>query len=72
MVSHCGANRRHWWGRELLGSDPKDHTIDEVLHATRDGELFLFVNDAVIGVPGLAGAFYANNIGTADVTITRR
>ncbi|SHG45400.1 DUF2235 domain-containing protein [Bradyrhizobium erythrophlei] len=56
----------------FLDPDPKDHTIDEVLHATRDGELFLFVNDAVIGVPGLAGAFYANNIGTADVAITRR
>ena len=56
----------------FLDPDPKDHTIDEVLHATRDGELLLFVNDAVIGVPGLAGAFYANNIGTADVSITRR
>jgi hypothetical protein len=56
----------------FLDPDPKDHTIDEVLHATREGELFLFVNDAVIGVPGLAGVFYANNIGTADVTITRR
>jgi hypothetical protein len=56
----------------FLDPDPKDHTIDEVLHATRDGELFLFVNDAVIGVPGLTGALYANNIGTADVTIARR
>ena len=56
----------------FLDPDPKDHSIDEVLHATRDGELFLFVNDAVIGVPGLAGVFYANNIGTADVTVTRR
>ena len=56
----------------FLDPDPKDHTIDELLHATRDGELFLFVNYAVIGVPGLAGAFYANNIGTADVTIARR
>jgi uncharacterized protein (DUF2235 family) len=56
----------------FLDPDPKDHTIDEVLHATRDGELFLFVNDAVIGVPGLTAAFYANNIGIADVTIARR
>jgi hypothetical protein len=43
-----------------------------VLHATRDGELFLFVNDAVIGLPGLEGTFYSNNAGTADVTVTRR
>jgi uncharacterized protein (DUF2235 family) len=56
----------------FLDPDPKDHTIDELLRATRDGELFLFVNDAVIGVPCLTGAFYANNVGTADVTITRR
>jgi uncharacterized protein (DUF2235 family) len=56
----------------FLDPDPKDHSIDEVLRATRDGELFLFVNDAVIGVPGLEGVFYSNNIGTADVTITRR
>jgi hypothetical protein len=56
----------------FLDPDPKDHSIDEVLRATRDGELFLFVNDVVIGVPGLEGVFYSNNVGTADVTITRR
>jgi uncharacterized protein (DUF2235 family) len=56
----------------FLDPDPKDHTIDEVLRATRDGELFLFVNDAVIGIPGLTDAFYGNNVGTAAVTITRR
>jgi hypothetical protein len=56
----------------FLDPDPKDHSIDEVLRATRDGELFLFVNDAVLGVPGFEGVFYANNRGSADVTITRR
>jgi hypothetical protein len=56
----------------FLDPDPKDHSIDEVMRATRDGELFLFVNDAVLGVPGLEGVFYSNNRGTADVTITRR
>ena len=56
----------------FLDPDPKDHSIDEVLRATRDGELFLFVNDAVLGVPGLEGVFYSNNVGSADVTITRR
>jgi hypothetical protein len=56
----------------FLDPDPKDHSIDEVMRATRDGELFLFVNDAVLGVPGLEGVFYSNNIGSADVTITRR
>ena len=47
-------------------------SIEEVLRATRDGELFLFVNDAVLGVPGLIDVFYRNNVGTADVTVTRR
>jgi hypothetical protein len=56
----------------FLDPDPKDHSIDEVMRATRDGELFLFINDAVLGVPGLEGVFYSNNIGSADVTITRR
>jgi uncharacterized protein (DUF2235 family) len=56
----------------FLDPDPKDHSIDEVMRATRDGELFLFVNNAVLGVPGLQGAFYSNNAGSADVTITRR
>jgi hypothetical protein len=56
----------------FLDPDPKDHSIDEVMRATRDGELFLFVNDAVLGIPGLEGLFYSNNVGSADVTITRR
>jgi hypothetical protein len=34
--------------------------------------LFLFVNDAVLAVPGLYGYFYDNNTGTAEVTITRQ
>ncbi len=56
----------------FLDPDPKDHSIEEVIRATRDGELFFFVNDAVIGVPGLTDAFYANNRGTAEITVMRR
>jgi hypothetical protein len=48
------------------------HWINEPVRPTRDGELFLFVNDAVIGIPGLFDVFYANNGGSANVTITRR
>ncbi len=51
--------------------DSKDGSIAEVIHATRNGELYLFVNDAVVGIPGLYGLFYGNNHGTAEVTITR-
>jgi uncharacterized protein (DUF2235 family) len=46
--------------------------IDETITATRDGELFLFVNDAVIGFPRLYDHFYKNHKGSATVTITRK
>jgi uncharacterized protein (DUF2235 family) len=49
--------------------------IDEEIKATRDGELFLFVNDAVIGIPGFDGYFhkyfYSDNQGSTKVWITR-
>jgi hypothetical protein len=45
--------------------------IDSPIVPTRDGELFLFVNDAVIGIPGLFGVFYRNNQGSTHVRITR-
>jgi hypothetical protein len=45
--------------------------INETIRAPRDGELFLFVNDAVIGIPGLYDLFYKNNEGATGVTIKR-
>src|SRR5207302_6376384 len=56
----------------FLDPDPKDNSIEEVIRASRDGEFFFFVNDAVIGVPGLAGSFYANIRATAEATVSRR
>ncbi|MBR1285770.1 DUF2235 domain-containing protein [Bradyrhizobium sp. AUGA SZCCT0177] len=35
-------------------------------------ELFVFVNDAVIGIPGLYDLLYRNNHGTAVLSVTRR
>ena len=37
----------------------------------KDGELFLYVNDAVIGLPWLTGVFYRNNYGTAHIEVRR-
>ncbi|MGJ5203711.1 DUF2235 domain-containing protein [Bradyrhizobium sp. HKCCYLR20261] len=37
--------------------------------ASRGGELFLYVNDAVIGLPWVYDAFYPNNAGKAKVTV---
>jgi hypothetical protein len=67
-----------WAGKcQFLDPDVRDEfRINEIFTATRDGELFLFVNDAVIGLPGLYGYFYGyfytDNKGSARVTITRR
>jgi hypothetical protein len=62
-------------GAEELFLDPdpdRSGKIMEVIRPRRDGELFLYVNDAVLGVPGLAGIFYRNNRGTVMVNVLRR
>ena len=37
--------------------------------AQRSGEVFLYVNDAVIGFPWLTKLFYLNNVGTAKISM---
>jgi uncharacterized protein (DUF2235 family) len=60
-------------GEEVfLDPDPEDSKIETNIRPTRDGELFIFVNDAVIGIPGLYDFFYRNNSGGGTVTVTRR
>jgi hypothetical protein len=39
--------------------------------ADATGELFLYVNDAVLTLTGLTNVFFRNNSGTAKVTVTR-
>ena len=43
--------------------------LSVVLRARRSGELFLYVNEAVIGLPGLSNLFYRNNSGGAKILI---
>jgi uncharacterized protein (DUF2235 family) len=50
--------------------DPKNPPIEEKIIGTRNGQLFLFVNDVVLAIPGYYGYFYGNNKGAAEVTIT--
>jgi hypothetical protein len=38
----------------------------------RKGELFLYVNDALLPLPWLGDLFYRNNTGTALIIISRR
>ncbi|MGH7944458.1 MAG: DUF2235 domain-containing protein [Opitutaceae bacterium] len=44
-----------------------DHSAQVTPRAS--GELFLFVNDAVIGFPWLARIFYRNNVGDAQIKV---
>jgi len=56
----------------FIDADPKDQwVIDSPFTATRDGELFIFVNAPVIGIPGLYDYFYRFNQGQATVTLKR-
>ncbi len=60
-------------GEEVfLDPDPEDGAIEAVIRPTRSGELLIFVNDAVLGVPGFYDAFYRNNSGAGKLTVKRR
>jgi hypothetical protein len=57
---------------DFIEPDPDDYNLQSPIRPKRSGELFVFVNDAVIGIPGLYNLFYRRNEGTATLTITRR
>jgi uncharacterized protein (DUF2235 family) len=51
--------------------DPTDYLIQDVIKPTRPGELFIYVNDAVIGIPGLYGYLYRFNSGAGQLKVKR-
>jgi uncharacterized protein (DUF2235 family) len=53
-----------------LGIRPSQVLISDIT-ADATGELFLYVNDAVLTLPGRTSMFYRNNSGTAKVTVAR-
>ena len=57
----------------FLDPVPVSQTAPQVYRATftaqRGGELFLYVNDAVIGLPGVNAYFFNKNAGSAKVTL---
>jgi uncharacterized protein (DUF2235 family) len=61
-IAHVG---EHVQTEHILG--PKTRFVVE----NRSGELFLFVNDAIIGVPGIWDYFYRNNRGEASIVIRK-
>ena len=63
-------------GEELFYiPDLYDNTIEFIITPTikpeAKQELFIFVNDAVIGIPGLYDLLYRDNRGTASLTVER-
>jgi len=57
---------------DFIEPDPDDPKLEAPIRPKRSGEVFVFVNDAVIGIPGLYDWFYRNNKGAATLTITRK
>jgi uncharacterized protein (DUF2235 family) len=51
--------------------DPNDPIIQQNVRPTRGGALFVFINDAVIGIPGLYDLPYRFNQGAATLKIER-
>jgi hypothetical protein len=49
----------------------EDERLEVPIQPKSSGELFLYVNDAVIAVPYLEDFLYRDNMGTAKVTIRR-
>jgi uncharacterized protein (DUF2235 family) len=52
------------------GVEVSDALVADI-RARRSGELFLYVNDAIIGLPRIADTFYLNNTGSAQVKVER-
>ena len=66
LVPDRAALRRVGGEEVFLDPDPDDYKIQDNIRPTRNGELFIFVNDAVIGIPGLYDVFYRNNKGGGE------
>jgi uncharacterized protein (DUF2235 family) len=55
----------------VLEPDPTDPLTQDNIKPTRAGQLYVFVNDAVLGIPGYYGALYKDNKGSALLTVRR-
>ena len=70
---HKGRDFRSWsnWPAISVRAANRIGTLISDITADANGELFLYVNDAVLTLPGLTDMFYKNNSGKAKVTVTR-
>jgi hypothetical protein len=53
----------------LLQNDSNPPVYKARFIAQRNGEVFLYVNDAVIGLPWVNSHYFKNNHGTAKLTV---
>jgi hypothetical protein len=53
------------------GESPKSNNLEAVITPKRDGELFLYVNEAVWAYKPAWGNFYRDNTGTATIAVQR-
>ena len=57
-------------GQSSIGDIPLDQSVNKI-SPRQTGRLFVFINDAVIGVPKLWDAFYRFNRGVGKIAVTR-
>jgi uncharacterized protein (DUF2235 family) len=55
----------------FVRKDQSGNSYAMTFKARKSGELFVYVNDAVIGIPGHFDRFYGNNKGKAELTVER-
>lgn len=73
-IARIGAYGNDEYFLDPPADDPAQTKTKELLSAftaRKSGELFLYVNDATIGLPSWAKYFYEDNRGTAKVTVQR-
>jgi hypothetical protein len=72
LLARIGATGvdEYFLGPEEVEGQPNTYRA-VIRRAQRDGELFLYVNDAVLPLPWLSNLFYLNNQGQAKITIER-
>jgi hypothetical protein len=49
--------------------DPGQVSYKATFRADQSGEMFLYVNDAVVALPWLVGSFYSHNYGVAKISV---
>ncbi|MDX2034914.1 MAG: DUF2235 domain-containing protein [Blastocatellia bacterium] len=69
-IARIGDTGHDEYPLDPLASSVKDSLVAE-LTARRDGELYLFLNDAALPLPATWQKYYRNNVAAADVRIQR-